>query len=91
MRDGCGDEGVSDGHGDDEDGDGDGDGNGDGNSDGSGDGDDDGNLLENKLLQFGRGGDEPDITVLFHLIKQLLLLKCKYISLIYIHVSSIFL
>ena len=28
----------------------------------------DGNLLENKLLQFGRGGDEPDITVLFHLV-----------------------
>ena len=24
-------------------------------------------LLENKLLQFGRGWDEPDITVLFHL------------------------
>ena len=69
MRDGCGDEGVGDGHGDDEDGDGDG--NGDGNSDGSGDGDGDGNLLENKLLQFGRGGDEPDITVLFHL-KQVL-------------------
>ena len=45
---------------------------GDGGSDVGGDGlgDDggDGNLLENKLLQFGRGGDEPDITVLFHLV-----------------------
>ena len=35
--------------------------------DGGGDVGGDGNLLENKLLQFGRGGDEPDITVLFHL------------------------
>ena len=47
---------------------------GDGGSDVGGDGlgDDggDGNLLENKLLQFGRGGDEPDITVLFHLVWQ---------------------
>ena len=45
---------------------------GDGGSDVGGDGLDDdgsdGNLLENKLLQFGRGGDEPDITVLFHLV-----------------------
>ena len=36
--------------------------------DGGGDVGGDGNLLENKLLQFGRGGDEPDITVLFHLV-----------------------
>ena len=36
--------------------------------DGLGDDGSDGNLLENKLLQFGRGGDEPDITVLFHLV-----------------------
>ena len=48
---------------------------GDGGSDVGGDGlgddgggDVDGNLLENKLPQFGRGGDEPDITVLFHLV-----------------------
>ena len=45
---------------------------GDGGSDVGGDGLGDdgggGNLLENKLLQFGRGGDEPDITVLFHLV-----------------------
>ena len=94
MRDGCGDEGVGDSHGDDKDGDGDGDGNGDGNSDGSGDGDGDGNLLENKLLQFGRGGDEPDITVLFHLIKQINFFSNIQISQIYsyeIYISPSFL
>ena len=44
------------------------DGGGDVGGDGLGDDGSDGNLLENKLLQFGRGGDEPDITVLFHLV-----------------------
>ena len=45
-----------------------GDGGSDVGGDGLGDVGGDGNLLENKLLQFGRGGDEPDITVLFHLV-----------------------
>ena len=58
---------VGDG-GSDVDGDGLGDGGSDVGSDGLGDDGSDGNLLENKLLQFGRGGDEPDITVLFHLV-----------------------